>query len=365
MTASGSEGIRAGVSLRYYSLDSLRFLAASTVMFYHFHAWYLSTKAQNHGLSRNAYLMVDFFFVLSGFVIHQTYSKRINNWAEYGDYLRRRLARIYPLHLVTFLFMVAVSASALAGHVNVSHDGRFRLSAVLPNLVLVHAWGIEGWPVGPPSFNGPSWSISAEFGVYLVFPLMLVLQRRLRPLLWFVFALSLIALGVFVRSAAGLDAWTLATWDFGVFRAVPTFAMGMGISSLMQRRTFHVRSSIVYLAILLLAVSMHFDVGDTIIVLMFPPIIWLAANADACGGLRLLKSRLLVRLGEASYSIYLLHQCTALLILQPLHRLFHWTPVGMVVAVVVCGFVTLALSIITYDKFEHPVRLWICKAKTT
>ena len=363
MSVSGDVRFPNGTNPRYYSLDSLRFFAAGAVMFYHYHAWYLSSKAQSQGFSRNAYLMVDFFFVLSGFVIHQTYSKRVNNWREYVDYLKRRMARIYPLHLLTFLFMVVVGISALASHLSASHDGRFRLSAVLPNLMLVHAWGIEGWPAGPLSFNGPSWSISAEFGVYLIFPILLALQRRLNPLLWFLFAISLIALNVLARAAAGLDAWTLATWDFGVFRAVPTFAMGMGISSLLRRRTFHIRSSIVYGAILLLAVAMHLDVGDTFIVLMFAPMLWLAANADACGGLKLLKSRLLVRLGEASYSIYLLHQCMAIVILQPLHRLFHLTPVGMLIAVILCAFSTLALAIITYDKFEHPVRLWICKPR--
>jgi len=345
------------VRMRYHSLDSLRFVAACGVMLFHYQDYLPWLSGPRTGLSRNAYLMVDFFFILSGFVIHQTYSARMASVGDYFVYLRRRLARIYPLHLATFLFMAGMGVVIAFSGVDVHHMARFRLSAVLPNLLLLHAWGVEGWSSSTLSFNGPSWSISAEFGVYLIFPLLLMMQRRVQPWLWFAFAGCLIFLNMRLRELLGLDGWTLATWDFGVIRAIPSFVFGMGISALVQRRVVRVRSSIAYCTMAVLVIMMQAGVDDTYIVLMFVPVIWLAANADATGSLALLKRPSFVRLGEASYSVYMLHQCVALVILQMCRKLFGPAPVAMTIAVVVCLVFTTALSLWVYAHFELPARL--------
>jgi peptidoglycan/LPS O-acetylase OafA/YrhL len=95
------------------SLESLRGVAALLVALYHV-SWLNPTRYQ--GLVLNSYLMVDLFFVLSGFVMCHGYGHRIRNRAELGDFLVLRIGRLYPLHvamLLVFLVREAVKVEWL------------------------------------------------------------------------------------------------------------------------------------------------------------------------------------------------------------------------------------------------------------
>ena len=112
---------------------------------------------------------VDFFFILSGFVICHAYEGRTWDVPSYLDYVRRRLARIYPLHIATLLAFIV--AAALAGFVGVplNNSEKFAFSELPFQVFLVHAWGVSD----RLTFNDVSWSISAEFFLYLLFPAIL------------------------------------------------------------------------------------------------------------------------------------------------------------------------------------------------
>src|SRR5450631_1426653 len=101
---------------RYGVLDAYRFIAAFGVTLYHFEGHFQPYLAHPSDYLERMNLCVDFFFVLSGFVLTHTYGARISSLKAYGQFIRKRLARIYPLHAVMILVFV------LAG-VAVAHLG--------------------------------------------------------------------------------------------------------------------------------------------------------------------------------------------------------------------------------------------------
>jgi peptidoglycan/LPS O-acetylase OafA/YrhL len=123
---------------------------------------------------------VDVFFVLSGFVITFNYLADLK--AErplgpaYRDYLAKRIARIYPLHLLTFMAVALLLwERASVGNYPVSETVFTPFAAVL-NLTLMHAWGI----LDRVSWHVVSWTLSAEWFAYLiVFPVCVYLLERL------------------------------------------------------------------------------------------------------------------------------------------------------------------------------------------
>jgi peptidoglycan/LPS O-acetylase OafA/YrhL len=126
------------------------------------------------GLVRRGYLGVDGFFILSGLILPRVHPEFIKS--PFRGALRfwgKRLARLYPVHLATILILLAVFAAGSAAGMAPRDPGRFGHLALLQNLLL-----LQGWGFGPHwTWNYPSWSISAEWAGYLLF-----------PLLWFAFA---------------------------------------------------------------------------------------------------------------------------------------------------------------------------------
>ena len=154
-------------------LTSLRFFAALWVVAYHY---WPSLTGGYPVLVDKGYLGVELFFVLSGFILAHVYlddagAGRLN----YGRFLWARLARIYPVHLVTLAAIGLMGALALALGYPMRHQ--VIVWSVLPQtLLLIHAWGtasVSAW-------NHPSWSISAEWFAYVFFPLFAAAAWALR-----------------------------------------------------------------------------------------------------------------------------------------------------------------------------------------
>lgn len=206
---------------RFGALDAWRGIAASGVAAFHFgvvsHFFDLS-------LIRNAAPYVDFFFVLSGFVISHTYGERINSVADAGLFMLRRFGRLWPLHVFTLLCLVALEvakAALLLGTGLSAGEAPFTGSAsgfaIPAHLIFLQAVGLF------PNFtwNDPSWSIGCEFWTYLLFAcgcLAGIASRRLSIL--FVL-LAVAVLGTW--NAGTLD----ATYDLGLFRCMAGFFSGV------------------------------------------------------------------------------------------------------------------------------------------
>ena len=187
---------------RYGVLDAYRYIAALGVTLYHFERHFQPYMAHPTDVLERMNLCVDFFFVLSGFVLMHTYGGRIGSLAAFGAFIRKRLARVYPLHFVmTLVFIVAALAVMRLG-IAVRNPSTLNLAAAPAHLLLVHAWGFDL----PPALNFPSWSISAEFFVYLCFPLFAFLVLRLGALRALALAYALGLAMTFARDALGMRA---------------------------------------------------------------------------------------------------------------------------------------------------------------
>lgn len=153
------------------SLTSLRFFAAALVVFSHL-AFLQNNqsplvKGLYEGVFREGYMGVTFFFILSGFILSHSYTARLIQGMTYRQFLATRVARIYPLHLLTLLIALPITlASLVSGRRSVS----VFLEGFTANLALLQAFS----PVSDIHFslNAPSWSISSEMFFYALFPVL-------------------------------------------------------------------------------------------------------------------------------------------------------------------------------------------------
>lgn len=345
--------------MRITSLDSLRFLAALGVAVHHFDINLRLGLDRYLAIGRFG-LFVDFFFCLSGFVIALTYADRIRTWSDYGEFMRRRLARIYPLHLLTLLAFLSLGIAAGRLGVPINHPEFFDPAALPANLLLVQAWGF----VGHGSFNHASWSISAELFLYLFFPLFAWASRARFATILAAIVLYVAAL-IWLRSADGMKAWTEATHDFGHLRAVPTFFFGVAVARVlpMLKQSFRPGWSSVWGLLLTTFAAMQFGLPDEAVVIVMAALMVTCACADFAHAEGLLKTRTFAMLGDASYAIYMIHGLVLLTIAFPLQALFGrgwWLSFAIGVA---ATFLTVAASIVLYRLVETPARRLLSTAR--
>src|SRR5690606_718800 len=147
------------------ALTTLRFLAALWVVL--FSAWpHLDVGFVPTAVTKG-YLGVEVFFVLSGFILSHVYleSAGRGDGFSYRGFLWARIARVYPMHLVTLAGMIGLGVAATVAGLTVS-DSLLGWRSLPAHLSLTHAWGLAS----SAAFNHPSWSISAEWFAYLSFP---------------------------------------------------------------------------------------------------------------------------------------------------------------------------------------------------
>lgn len=303
--------------MRFPVLDGWRGLCALFVALFHFNAsghFYLVPFV------RGSYLFVDFFFVLSGFVITHAYIHRLNSTADGGNFLIRRLGRVWPLHaatLIAFIPLEMVKALAISGETAAFTD-RFAPSSILSNLFLVHSLGIEDGL----TWNIPSWSISAEFLAYVTFAALCLLARR--TWLVTVSAVALSATGAFVVMGWS-DQYIDTSFDFGYFRCLYGFftghvayrlfqaTRGAGLLSRLPMRRPTVGSTIAGLseglslaAVIIFVATARGNALSYASPLLFGLVVWVFAFE---GGVisRLLAMRPFQWLGARSYSVYMVH----------------------------------------------------------
>jgi len=322
----------------------------------------------------NSWLCVDLFFVLSGIVISMSYMKSEFGGFDFREFVARRIARIYPLHLAMLLAFLSFRLMKLGlVAIGVLHFAPPEMAvnnyvSFVVNLLLLQASGVISYI----SWNGPSWSISAEFYTYLLFAAVVLAAQAVRSAR-LIYALSVLlvvgSLGVilFVLRMESLD----FHYQFGIVRCVLSFFIGVltvravamvrpGVSPLLQSV---VQSGAAATAILIISV-----VGWLPAISFVAPVVF----AILLGSLmvfphrrlpELLTVKPLVWLGKRSYSIYMVHALVLVLLeyfargvgaarFQSLDGLLP----GLPASVLLVGFVgaVLALSSLTYATIEMP-----------
>lgn len=182
---------------RFEALDAFRGLAALSVVVFHMH---LVGSITEIDFFRGSSLFVEFFFVLSGFVLAHGYGSKVN--LNFSTFMRARFFRLYPLHFFMLLFFLLLEIGKLAAYKygdftfnSIPFTGRTAISEIIPNLLLVQSWT----PMSDSlSFNYPSWSISIEFYLYFFLFISIVIFNKFKSIIWCsaaIAALYLIASG--------------------------------------------------------------------------------------------------------------------------------------------------------------------------
>ena len=290
------------------ALTTLRFFAALWVVLYT--AWpHLDVGFVPVAVTKG-YLGVETFFVLSGFILSHVYLEAAGEKRfRYGGFLWARLARVYPLHLVTLFGMIGLGLVATAAGMSI--DGSLTNWRDLPaHLTLTHAWGLAG----SSAFNHPSWSISAEWAAYLGFPAFAFVAWRLRdrPVLATGLAAGLaLALYAAFEPLAGYSL-TEATFRWGALRIVPCFALGCALYLIHRRGGVPYAGPVALASGAAVLVSASLGLWDPITVLAAGGLILGLGSLDNSRA-GVLGSKLGVYLGEISYSIYMV--CAPVLLL--------------------------------------------------
>lgn len=289
------------------ALTGIRGLAAWWVVFYHSRllltgivpAWGIDVMARG-------YLAVDFFFMLSGFVIGYNYAPK---FAERGLaasrlFLWRRFARVWPLHAAILLALVVFVAVLIA--TGRDHSG-YPLHELPLHILLLQNWGFTPGI----SWNPPAWSISTEAAAYLLFPLLIVgakWDKRSTGLLVFVSVALLGALHA-LFSLHGYDRLGADIARLGLARCLIEFSLGT-ILCVLWRRWGHRRYAAPLAALLALAalgVGLAGSLPETAFVPLALAAALLALAWDKGWIARMLGARVPHWLGEVSYSTYLGH----------------------------------------------------------
>lgn len=367
----------------YELLDGLRGVAAILVLIYHIFegfAFAESTNGEGSGLIttlNHGHIAVDFFFILSGFVISYAYDDR---WGKMslGGFFKRRLIRLHPMLIMGAV--VGMISFLLTGCQQWSGDVTpisWVMIALLLTIFMVPA--LPGLPYEVRGngemfpLNGPMWSLFFEYIGNILYALII---RRLSTKLLAVLTsiLGVLHVWIFVGDLSGYDSvgigWTIDTINFwgGLVRMLFPFSMGMLLA-----RTFKPREvkgafwicSAMLIAVFAVpyivksgAISLNSLYEVVCIAVIFPIIVWLGA----CGkGGDNYTGRINNFLGELSYPLYIVHYPIMYIFYKWLieNRCYTLGDTLGLSALVVLSSVALAYACLKF--YDEPVRKWLAR----
>lgn len=367
------------------ALTGLRYLAAAWVVLFHYTHFTAVPGIEAIPVLGQGYLGVDFFFVLSGFILTHVYLPQIQRGAfNYWSFLVKRFARIYPMHLVTLAVFLLLAVLAQRGLLRADvwlgadalepEQRNAAMRAFVAHLTLIHAWGATSqlW------LNQPSWSISAEWFAYLLFPIFIVARRHLpggdgaRVVIVAAFFL-LLALAIDKLLHTEL---TRLTWNVGILRIVPEFMLGMILYRFGETRSAGARLAPAGFAASGAAVVALLTVGATVAKTLAPAcaalavlglagLVFFAADAARYRALRFWSAPLPVYLGEISYSVYMVHLAVGLILFTGLFPMWRPADVPGALLVLITGIALSTLvAMASYRWIEIPCRRWLVARAT-
>ena len=376
---------------RYEILDGLRGVAALMVVAFHLFETYnarIGTQIINHG-----YLAVDFFFVLSGFVIGYAYYDR---WGEgkmtTWGFFKRRLTRLHPMLIagtVIGVLLFYFGDCGMFGLVGQTTWYRLLLMALIGCLMIPVKAGMDvrGWAETYP-LNGPQWSLMLEYIANIVYAF--ILRRLPKAALIILCAIAgffTIDLGLGLNVLGDLPSitlpdgtvktmyhgnfiggWGIEGWQFHVALVRLSFPFLMGYLLSKATRHIKVKGGFWWCSLLIVFVlslpqfggrenPIYNGIYETVIIMaLFPVIVSMGAGSAIKGA----KSQKICKfLGEISYPIYITHY--PLMYMQMAWAEKHVdTPVSTHVMVSVCLYIlSVGMAYALFKLYDEPVRKWL------
>lgn len=361
----------------YALLDGLRGVAALLVVWYHIFEGYAFAggtmiKTVNHG-----YLAVDFFFMLSGFVVSYAYDDRLGKALTMRNFFSRRLVRLHPM--VVMGAVIGLIAYCIQGCVQ--WDGT---QVSVGNLLISLLLGMLLIPVFPGAahdvrgngemfpLNGPGWSLFFEYIGNILYALLIRRFSNKVLIVWTVF--TGIVLGIFsIFDVAGYGSigigWTMDAVNFfgGFFRMIFPFSMGMLLAR--NFRPLKIKGAF-WICSLILAVLFHvpYIEGGSFhynglfefitIAVIFPFVLVLGASGATSDKITDKINRFL---GDISFPLYMVHYPVMYLFYAWLidKKLYTLAETWQVALLAVAGSVMLAF--LCLKLYDEPMRKWLSR----
>lgn len=330
-------------------LDGLRGLLALSLVFFHFSP--KGTFVTDNFMVRHADLFVDFFFVLSGFVIALNYQEKIIDGPSFKSYLIKRFARIYPLLFYTVLleFIIQLVVNNAYAHVLQRPKSNGLLTTMFfKSLLLFNGTPVMGKING---INEPTWSISAEAISYLVFGAAVFYYKKYIVPIALAIVLICLCFFLYIGRFVVVD-------DFGFIRGL--FGFHLGVLAYRVAGKFSrvgLFTEVVYVLLLVLGFYAIDWVGIDLFKMIFPFYFAAGVVLFANGGgfiTDLLNSKPLQFLGRISYSVYLNHILILYLVYTFVFRILKWeiSLSHTLMSVILYALIVLVYSALTFRFIE-------------
>jgi len=353
-------------------LDALRGIASLMVVL--MHGFEIFCGGNYHEMIINhGYLAVDFFFMLSGYVMAHAYDDRWDRMTI-GQFFKRRLIRLHPLIIVGMVLgalLFYFQASSVFPKIEET-PVREMLLIMLIGFTLIPvptSMDIRGWNEMHP-LNGPSWSLFFEYVANLLHALVLrKLPRTALAVLVAFAAFALVHQATQGKSGDLIGGWSLEPEQLrmGFTRLLFPYMAGMllrrAITPHPGKNTFIAAAAILVLVLSIPRIGGYERLWlnglyeSAVIILIFPLIIYLGAIGRVNGNLA---NRLCVFLGDISYPLYITH--------FPLMCVFyawvvnHKIPLGTGIWVLLLlTVVSVCLAYIWLKIYDEPVRKWLTR----
>ena len=334
---------------RFYSLDAMRGIAALTVVISHI------GSVMSPSILHYSYLGVDFFFMLSGFVLTRAYAPKLNSAMSVGRFMELRLIRLYPMFAVGGLLGLVQIAGQIATHSPSAPSGMDALVGIATNALILPDFR-SAYMLFP--VNIPGWTLFFELVANALFAVALFRMRS--SLLSFICVVTgALSFWGLVHNGNGDVGWSWPTIGFGVLRVGYAFPLGILLARAFGRTAKH-RTWLALLPVAGLAVLFAIALPDRFdwiynaaaLFAVLPAILWFGANfalpkrLDKFGAI----------LGDVSYPMFALHFPLLRILFYILDRRLHLP--GVITAMVfVAG--CFWLSWLLFHHVDVPVRRWL------
>lgn len=373
-----SSTVFADTKPHYHLLDGLRGVAALMVIWYHVFEGYAFAGGTTIDTFNHGYLAVDFFFILSGFVIGYAYDDRWGKNFTMKDFIKRRLIRLHPMVIMgavvgAITFYIQGSVQWDGTHIGIS----MVMLSLLCTIFFIPAMPGVGYEVRGNGemfpLNGPCWSLFFEYIGNILYALFIRrLSNKALTIVVVLLGVALASFAIFNVSGYGNIGvgWTLDGVNFigGLLRMLFPFSMGMLLSRnfkpMKLRGTFWICTLIM---IALFAVP-YLEGTESIctngiyeafcIIIAFPILLWIGASGTTTDK----KSTQICKfLGDISYPIYVIH--------YPFMYLFYaWLiknqlfTLGETWQVALCVYAwNILFAYLCLKLYDEPVRKYLAK----
>lgn len=350
-------------------LDGLRGVAALIVVAFHIceaHATSHLNQVINHG-----YLAVDFFFLLSGFVIAYAYDDRWNR-LTIGGFVKRRLVRLQPMVVIGMIIGAVCFYFQASGMFPMIKDvplWEMLLIMVISFTVIPipPSMDIRGWNEMHP-LDGPAWTLFFEYIVNLLYALVIRrFSKKALSLLVFLAAGLLIHMAVTSTSGDVVGGWSLEPMQLHIGFARVLYPFFAGLLLFRIAKLTYIKNAFLWSSLLIIIILSIPRIGggerlwlnglyDSLsIIFIFPLIVYIGASGRVEGKYA---TRVCKFLGDISYPIYITHYPIILIYTAWVYN----TKISLQAALPVGLFVFVSSIILAYaclKFYDEPVRRWL------